>query len=52
MWTKENISTGLEAFSMALLTRILRWTKEEVDAFLTDVKQEIEDRNVHAYIPM
>jgi len=36
--------------SMAVLTRGLSWTKEEVDDFLDDVRKDTKNRNIHAYI--
>jgi hypothetical protein len=43
---------GLEAFCMALFTRILGWKIEEVHDFLEDVRKEIKDQSIHAYFPM
>ncbi|TQN74011.1 hypothetical protein CSHISOI_01423 [Colletotrichum shisoi] len=37
---------------MAPLTRAHGWTPEEVDVFLVDVRNNIKDRNVHAYWTM
>lgn len=38
---------GLEAFTTATFTAILGWTIEEVQAFLTLVRQDAKDRSVH-----
>jgi len=48
-WQLENLISGLEAFSMAIFTRILGCTKLEVDIFLGDVKKEMKDTKIHVY---
>jgi len=45
----ENVDSGLEAFSVAIFTRILGWTKPEVDVFLADVRKEMRDTKNHIY---
>ena len=52
MWTLANIGDGLEGLSLALLTRGLGWTKEEVLVYLTSVRQELKDPKIHAYWKM
>ncbi|KAG0652168.1 putative methyltransferase [Hyphodiscus hymeniophilus] len=52
LWQGENLAYGIEGFSLALFTRILGWTKEEVDVFLMKVKSDIKDRSVHSYLPI
>lgn len=49
MWVGENFSSGLSGISMALLTRVLEMTPEEVETFLVDVRKEMEDPKIHAY---
>ncbi|GKT89793.1 methyltransferase domain-containing protein [Colletotrichum tofieldiae] len=51
-WCLENILEGLEGFSMAPLTRALGWTKEEVNVFLIQVRNDMKDRRIHAYTPL
>ncbi|KAH7175756.1 S-adenosyl-L-methionine-dependent methyltransferase [Dactylonectria macrodidyma] len=51
-WTRENVSNGLEAFSMAPLTRALDWNKDEVTAFLANVRRDLNDKSIHAYWPV
>lgn len=53
----ENVTAGIEGFSMAIFTRVLGWTKPEVDVFLADVfladvKKEIRDTTIHVYSNM
>ncbi|KAK1458750.1 hypothetical protein CCUS01_09004 [Colletotrichum cuscutae] len=52
IWCLENWMEGLEGFSMAPFTRVLEWTKEEVNVFLISVRKELKDRGIHAYIPV
>ncbi|CAG7559801.1 unnamed protein product [Fusarium equiseti] len=51
-WTLENTSSGLEAISSALFTRVLGWSKSELDVFLTDVRKDIKNTSIHAYWPV
>ncbi len=52
LWTNENLAPGLEAFSLGLYTRVLGWKKEEVEIFLMKVRNDMNDRKIHAYLPM
>lgn len=52
LWTLANIGGGLEGLSMALLTRGCGWSKDEVLAFLTQVRKDLRDPRIHAYWPM
>ncbi|KAF4813663.1 Secondary metabolism regulator LAE1 [Colletotrichum siamense] len=51
MWNNEALMTGVEAITMAPLTRALEWLPEEVTVFLIDVRKDGNDRNIHAYWP-
>ncbi|KAJ9143021.1 S-adenosyl-L-methionine-dependent methyltransferase [Pleurostoma richardsiae] len=51
-WTFQNVSDGIEAFSLALLSRVLGWSREEIEVLLADVRRELRDRSIHAYIPV
>ncbi|KAG0131899.1 S-adenosyl-L-methionine-dependent methyltransferase [Tuber indicum] len=42
-----NMLEGLEALSLALFTRVLGWSIEEVMAFLPSVRQDIQRRDAH-----
>lgn len=48
----ENFSTGLAGLSMAVFTRGLGWSQEELEVFLADVRKSMKDPNVHGYYPM
>jgi hypothetical protein len=52
VWAGADLKDGLEGFSMVALTRALGWTSEEVKALLADVRRDLDDRNIHAYLPM
>lgn len=51
-WALENALEGLEAWSMAALTRALDWTSEEVQVFLLQVRNEFKNKNIHHYCPL
>ena len=52
LWTLANVDSGLEGLSMALLTRGLGWSRDEVLTFLAEVRQQLRNRTVHAYWKM
>lgn len=49
MWQLENLGGGLEAVSVGLFTRVLGWSKEELDVFLAQVRNELKDTKIHSY---
>lgn len=51
-WALENSSQGLEAWTMAALTRALDWSNAEVQALLAQVRNDLKDRSIHHYTPM
>ena len=51
-YTLENILSGLQGISMALLTRHLGWSKEEVEVYLVDVRKECLNSSMHHYCYM
>ncbi|KAI9736300.1 MAG: hypothetical protein M1834_001186 [Cirrosporium novae-zelandiae] len=52
MWTLENLMAGFQGLSMALLTRGLGWTRDEVEAYLVEARQDAKDRKKHGYFPI
>ncbi|KAL6406919.1 hypothetical protein AUP68_09735 [Ilyonectria robusta] len=48
-WSKLNTDGLLEGLSMALFTRCLGWTAEEVSVFLVDVRKDLNNPKIHAY---
>ena len=51
-WVQENPDGGAEGLFMALFTRFLGWSREDVLMFCAEVRESIKDRRVHAYVPM
>ncbi|KAL3419538.1 methyltransferase domain-containing protein [Phlyctema vagabunda] len=49
MWNHENIAGSLSGLTMAMYTRGLGWTAEEVEVFCTEVRKEMRDTKIHAY---
>lgn len=45
-----NMTEGLESYSLALFTRVLGWTTQEVHVFLAAVRKEMVDRSLHLYV--
>ncbi|KAJ5017115.1 putative methyltransferase tdiE [Colletotrichum sp. SAR 10_99] len=46
------VKSGIEGWTMAAYTRALNWKKEEVQAFLVDVRNGLKDKSMHAYMPI
>lgn len=40
---------GLEAYTLASLTRVLGWDMQEVQVFFAGVRRELVDRSLHTY---
>jgi hypothetical protein len=51
-WMRIDMLAGLQAMSMAIMTRGLGMTPEEVEMDLVNVKTEIESNRLHAYFPV
>lgn len=41
---------GVDGITMTVFTRSLGWTPADVEELLVDVKRDMKDRNIHAYI--
>ncbi|KAM3076594.1 hypothetical protein ACMFMG_007400 [Clarireedia jacksonii] len=52
MWNLENLSGGASGLSMAIFTRLLGWTVEELEVFLVDVRKDMRNTKIHSYWPM
>lgn len=46
-WGERNWTEGIEGWVMALYTRLLGWTYQEVQAFVKDFRAEIKNRKNH-----
>ncbi|KAK1621931.1 S-adenosyl-L-methionine-dependent methyltransferase [Colletotrichum phormii] len=51
-WNYENITTGLQGFLLAALTRGLGWKSDEVNVLAAQARKDVGDRSIHAYWPM
>jgi hypothetical protein len=52
MWSEHNFCGGLYGLSVALFTRALGWTAEQLEVFLVGVRKDLRNRQIHAYWPM
>jgi hypothetical protein len=48
-WATENVLSGLSGLSLALFTRVLGWTREDVEVFLINVRKDLKDKSIHGY---
>jgi ubiquinone/menaquinone biosynthesis C-methylase UbiE len=48
MW-EDNCLAGLQGFSLAYFSRMLGWSKTEIEVYLVNVRKSISDRNAHVY---
>ena len=48
----ENILAGVQGASLMLFTKVLGWSRDEVEASLVDVRKAVMDRSNHIYCPM
>ncbi|KAI9764329.1 MAG: hypothetical protein M1840_008547 [Geoglossum simile] len=48
-WIALGTHEGLEPYSLALLTRVLKWDRAKIEALLVEVRKDIRDRSIHAY---
>lgn len=51
-WTHENTFSNLSGMSVAIFTRALGWSPEELEVFLVDVRKDLKNPRIHAYWPM
>ncbi|KAK7415022.1 hypothetical protein QQX98_006159 [Neonectria punicea] len=51
-WCCHNIADGLSGLSMALFTRALGWSSEEVEVFLSHVRIDMKNKQIHAWWPI
>ncbi|KXX78597.1 Phosphoethanolamine N-methyltransferase 1 [Madurella mycetomatis] len=52
IWTEQNFCGGIYGLSVALFTRALGWTAEELQVFLVNVRKDLSNRQIHAYWPI
>ena len=51
-WVREDVLSGMQGWSRALLTRAMGMTVEEVKVLLMDVRKEIQEKKLYIYMPM
>lgn len=51
-WTFQNYDLGLEGLTLGLFTRALGWSREETLTYCAEVRKQLRDRRVHAYLPV
>lgn len=49
LWALENFRWGCESMSLALFTRALGWSADEVKVFMAQVRGDLKNRKYHAY---
>jgi hypothetical protein len=49
IWNYANMGESTSGISMALFTRGLGWSVEELEVFLVDVRREMKSTKIHAY---
>lgn len=51
-FAKEDLLDWLPSSALALFTRVLKWTREEVEVFLASVRNELKERKHMFYQPL
>jgi hypothetical protein len=51
-WTNEDFLSGVHGISMGVLTKVMGMSVESVEVLLVDVRKDISDRRIHAYLPI
>jgi hypothetical protein len=52
MWALEDIHGGLQGLSLAFFTRVLKWSVEDLEVFLVDVRKDMKNIRIHSYWSM
>ncbi|KAI9781178.1 MAG: hypothetical protein M1839_006286 [Geoglossum umbratile] len=47
--SEENLLSGIQGFTLAAFHHAFRWSRDEIEAYLVNVRRAIQDRSVHAY---
>ncbi|KND89643.1 hypothetical protein TOPH_05690 [Tolypocladium ophioglossoides CBS 100239] len=51
MWER-NLLQGLSGFSFSMFNRVFGWTPEQTEVALVNVRRELSDMRIHAYMPV
>jgi hypothetical protein len=52
LWAREDFLSALQGASMAVMTRGLGMSTQEVEVLLAGVRQEVTEKKVHCYAPI
>lgn len=52
MWYREDLLSGLQGLTLAVLTRGLGMSIEEIEVLLIGVRDDIKSNRIHIYIPV
>ena len=50
LWELLNCLQGLQGFCLLLFTEVLGWSRDELDVFLAQVTQDLQNRKIHSYM--
>jgi hypothetical protein len=48
----QNLLEVAHGITMSVFTRALGWKAEDVEALLAEVRENLQDRRIHTYIPL
>ena len=51
-WWQQIFLDGLEAYSLAIFNRLLRWPRPKLESLLDEVRQEVKTKSYHWYWPL
>ena len=49
---QENLLEVADGITKAIFTKALGWSVEEVEVLLADVRKNLKDQSIHAYLPL
>ena len=52
LWTMQNLLQGLQGLTVRPFTTTHKWSMEEIEVFLVDVRKDIQNRRIRSYWPM
>lgn len=52
LWYNRDLLDGLSGIAMAICTRGLNMSREDVELLLVNVRNDLKDTRIHAYLPM
>jgi SAM-dependent methyltransferase len=52
LWYNQDLQEGLSGMAMAICTRGLKMSREQVELLLVNVRKDLKNTKIHAYLPM